>query len=151
VSRPARIALIACAVVLFALASAGVARVLSANSAERAEVERLVAAQATGDAARAVASVSGCAADPRCVARMRAIVRRVASPGAVAILRLDPSTTTSLGAHTGTARVAWKAGRGLPVVQCVRVRRGGDLLSGFEVALERVSAPIPRESSCPGR
>ncbi|MFN8174313.1 MAG: hypothetical protein U0T02_04510 [Solirubrobacteraceae bacterium] len=150
-SRPARIALIACAVVLFALVSAGVARVLSANSAERAEVERLVVAQAAGDADRAVKSVPGCAADPRCVARMRAIVRRVASPGTVAILRLDASTTTSLAAHTGTARVAWKAGRALPVVQCVRVRRAGDVVSGFEVSLLRVSAPIARESSCPGR
>lgn len=150
-SRPARLVLIAAAVVLFALVSAGVARVLSANSAERAEVERLVAAQAAGDSARAVGSVAGCAAEPSCVRRIRAIVRRVATPGAVNVLRLDPSTTAALGATTGTARVAWKAGRRLPVVQCVRVRRSGDLVSGFEVRLLRVSVPIPRESGCPAR
>lgn len=150
-SRPARLVLIAAAVVLFALVSAAVARVLSANSAERAEVERLVAAQAAGDSARAVGSVAGCAAEPSCVRRIRAIVRRVATPGAVNVLRLDPSTTAALGATTGTARVAWKAGRRLPVVQCVRVRRSGDLVSGFEVRLLRVSFPIPRESGCPAR
>lgn len=150
-SRPARIALIAVAVVLFALVSAGVARVLGANSAERAEIERLVAAQAAGDAARAARAVDGCAGDPRCTARMGAIVKRVAAPGTVNVLRLDPSTTAALGPVTGTARVAWRAGSRLPVVQCVRVRRSGSLVSGFTVRLLRVSEPIPRQSACPGR
>jgi len=151
VSRPARIALIAVAAVLFVLVSAGVARVLGANSAERAEIDRLVAAQAAGDATRATQSVDGCGRDPRCTARIGAIVKRVAAPGTVSILRLDPSTTTALGPVTGTARVAWKVGSRLPVVQCVRVRRSGSLVSGFTVRLLRVSTPIPRESGCPRR
>lgn len=150
-SRPARIVLVVVGLVLFALASAGVARVLSANSAERAEIERLVAAQAGGDAARAARAVDGCASDPGCRARMRGIVRRVAAPGTVNVLRLDPSTTAALGPVTGTARVAWKAGSRLPVVQCVRVRRSGSLVSGFTVRLLRVSGPIRREAGCPHR
>ncbi len=151
-SRPARIALIVTAAVLFLLASAGVARVLSANAAERSEVERLVAAQAAGNVGAAAAAVPGCREEPACVARTRAIVRRVATPGgAVRILRLDPSTTVALGATTGTARVAWKAGSRLPFVQCVRVEREGDLVSGFTVRLRRVGAPIPRQSACPAR
>ncbi len=150
-SRPARIAVIVTVGVLFVLVSAGVARVLSANAAERSEVEHLVAAQAAGDVDAAAAAVAGCRAQPACVTRTRAIVRRVATPGAVRILRLDPSTTAALGATTGTARVAWRAGSRLPVVQCVRVEREGDLVSGFTVRLRRVGAPIPRQSACPAR
>jgi hypothetical protein len=49
-----------------------------------------------------------------------------------------------------TGRVAWRAGtNGLPVVQCVRVRRDGPL-SGATVELLSISAPIGRQSSCPG-
>jgi hypothetical protein len=49
----------------------------------------------------------------------------------------------------GTGRVAWRAGEnGFPVVQCVRVRRDGPL-SGANVELLSISAPIGRESSCP--
>ena len=46
----------------------------------------------------------------------------------------------------GTGRVAWRAGDGGPVVQCVRVRRDGPL-SGAGVELLAISAPIGNEAS----
>ena len=48
----------------------------------------------------------------------------------------------------GTGRVAWRAGVGAPVVQCVRVRREGPL-SGAGVELLAISAPIGNEAGCP--
>ena len=49
---------------------------------------------------------------------------------------------------TATGRVAWRAGAGLPVVQCVRVRRDGPL-TGADVELLSISAPIGNEAGCP--
>ena len=51
-------------------------------------------------------------------------------PGEVEILTYAPSTRLSLTRRTGSARVAWRAGESLPVVQCVRVRRDGPLTGG---------------------
>ena len=49
--------------------------------------------------------------------------------------------------RTGTGRVAWRVGRSLPIVQCVRVRRDGPL-TGADVELLSISAPIGREAGC---
>ena len=48
---------------------------------------------------------------------------------------------------TGVGRVAWRAGTGLPVVQCVRARREGPLTGG-SVELLSISPPIPGQSAC---
>ena len=70
-------------------------------------------------------------------------------PGDVEILQYRPSVQLPLTNATGTGRVAWRAGAdGLPVVQCVRVRRDGPL-SGAGVELLSISAPIGNEASCP--
>ena len=68
--------------------------------------------------------------------------------GAVQILSYQPSTRLALTRKLGTARVAWRAGDELPVVQCVRVRREGPLTGGT-VELLSVSAPIAGDGSCP--
>ncbi len=67
----------------------------------------------------------------------------------MSILELDPSAGFSLTSTVGTARVAWEAGSSLPVVQCVRVRRGGDALTGFHVDLLKLSRRITSDSDCP--
>jgi hypothetical protein len=36
----------------------------------------------------------------------------------------------------------------LPVVQCVEVRRTGNILSGIDVTLLSLSAPIANEADC---
>ena len=70
--------------------------------------------------------------------------------GDVRILRVDGVGGFAPGGRTETGRIAWKQGDGLPVVQCVTVRRAGDPISGYDVAVLRVSAPIGREADCPG-
>jgi hypothetical protein len=54
----------------------------------------------------------------------------------------------ALSDEIGTGRLAWRAGDGLPVVQCIRVQRGNPL-SGGAVTLLSVSRPIKRTSPCP--
>ena len=78
-----------------------------------------------------------------------AFVAKLKRPGEVEILQYRPSVQLPLTDAVGTGRVAWRAGtERLPVVQCVRVRRDGPL-SGADVELLSISAPIGREASCP--
>ncbi|HVE69687.1 MAG TPA: hypothetical protein VNB64_14025 [Solirubrobacteraceae bacterium] len=76
-------------------------------------------------------------------------VKRQAAPGRFRVLNVDGVGGFAPAGRTETARVAWKAGERLPVVQCVRVRRSGDPLSGYDVDVLRVSPPIGREADCP--
>ncbi len=84
---------------------------------------------------------------------MRAVKHqpRVRGAGKVRIVRYDGLGGFSLGARSGVARVVWKTAATLPTVQCVRLRRSGDLISGYHVRVLGLSAPIPREDSCPKR
>jgi hypothetical protein len=125
------------------------ARSLSATGAERSKVLEIAQAQARGDAAAVLHDTPACAKEPACVAATDAFVSKLKRPGDVQILQYRPSVQLPLTNAVGTGRVAWRAGRdGLPVVQCVRVRREGPL-SGATVELLSISAPIGRESSCP--
>lgn len=148
-SRSRRILIIAVAVVAFLLVSVALARVLSANGAERAAIEDALEAQARGDAPALVERIDGCADDEACRATAERNAEQLRSTGEIDVVRLDLSTSFSLGGSTGTARVVWKTPTRLTVVQCARIQRGGDLLTGLEVRLESLSRPIERESSCP--
>ena len=64
------------------------------------------------------------------------------------ILQLESHTAYSLTGATGNTRVAWTVIGTLPVVQCVRVRRSGNFLTGIKVTLVGLSAPIPNEGGC---
>ena len=68
--------------------------------------------------------------------------------GAVKIVSLKSSTSSSLGSSTGTTRVAWTVIGTLPVVQCVEVRRTGNFITGIDVSLLRITPPIPNEGEC---
>jgi hypothetical protein len=121
---------------------------LTTEGRERDAVTALLRAQARGDARGMLARLDGCAADAACAARQRRNAQRLRRPGRLQILAYDSGTAYALGAAKGLTRVAWQVpGRGLPVVQCVTVRRGGTALSR-SITLERLSAPIGRESSC---
>jgi hypothetical protein len=125
------------------------ARSLSATGTERAKVTEIARAQARGDAQAVLRRTPACAEEPACVAATDAFVAKLKRPGEVEILQYRPSVQLPLTNAVGTGRVAWRAGRdGLPVVQCVRVRRDGPL-SGATVELLSISAPIGREASCP--
>lgn len=74
--------------------------------------------------------------------------RALDRPGRVRILNIKPDTTFAVKGETRVARVAWKAGDALPVVQCVTLRREGDVLGGFDVRVLRVSRPIKADANC---
>jgi hypothetical protein len=145
--RPALLIAVAFGVFVFLGLSFLLARGLSGTSAERGKVLALLEAQASGDAGAVLARLPACRAEPACVQLTRARVARLRRPGAVQILNYRPSARLSLTRRTGTGRVAWRAGEGLPVVQCVRVRREGPLTGGG-VELLALSDPVGLESGC---
>ena len=143
-----RVPLIAAAVVAFLAVSVLLARWLSTESTERDKVHRLLEAEARGDGAGALAQLHGCSDRP-CRATVLRSARALRRPGAVKIIDYRSATSYALGSATGRTRVAWiSLQQGLPVVQCVTVRRGGSALAGRSVTLLRISAPIDRQGSC---
>ncbi len=143
--------LIALGVLLFLAISAVLARVFSVDGAERAAIATLVQAEARGDASAMQSLIQGCRASAACRARARQDAAVLTRPGSILILQLNPSAGFSLGSTLGTARVAWRAGAALPVVQCIRVRRAGNALSGLRVELLEISTRIPSGNDCPAR
>jgi hypothetical protein len=147
--RRLRYAVIAVAIVAFLGASFLLARVLAADSRERSDVADLMRAQARGDARSMLGQLAGCSAQPGCAERVRANAARLRRPGAVKLVRFDPSTSFALSSRTGPARVVWNTTSvRRPVVQCVIVRRTGNVLSGPGVQLRSLSAPLPGTASC---
>jgi len=135
------------AIALFGGVSVLVARWLSTDGVERAKVERLLEAQARGDADAMARELDRCFA--ACRDRLGRLTRRLAKPReTLRIARYDSGTSRSLGAKTGATRVVWFLGDDLPTVQCVQVRRRGNPLTGPTVTLLRLSAPIEREAPC---
>ena len=128
--------------------SALLARGLTGAGAERSRVLEVLEAQARGNADRVLALLPACRAQPACAQVTRERVAQLAQPGEVQILTYDPSVRIALTRVSGVGRVAWRAGTGTPVVQCVRVRRDGPLTGG-DVELLSISAPIGGEESCP--
>jgi hypothetical protein len=145
--RPAVLIAVGFGVFVFLGLSFLLARGLTASSTERGKVLTLLEAQARGDADAVLADLPACAAQPACVANSRSTTEELRRPGEVEILTYAPSTRLSLTRRTGSARVAWRAGESLPVVQCVRVRRDGPLTGGG-VQLLAISRPIGLEAPC---
>ncbi len=138
------------AVLLFLAVSAGLARFLSSENAERDADLALIGAEARGDAAAMFAKLSGCRASPVCVAAVKANAAnpRTRRAGAVKILSLKSATAYSLTGATGKTRLAWTVIGKLPVVQCIVVRRSGDVVQGIGITLLALSAPINNEADC---
>ncbi len=146
--RRARVLIpVAFGVFVFVGISLLLARGLTGSGTERAEVLALVRDQARGNAGAVLARLPACRREPACAETTRDRVADLRRPGAVQVLTYTPSTRLALTRKTGTGRVAWRAGDGLPVVQCVRVRRDGPLTGGA-VELLSVSAPIRGDASC---
>lgn len=134
-------------VIGFLLASAVLARGLSGGGAERARVLELLRVQGRGAADAVLERLPACRREPACAELTRRRVRDLRRPGAVQILAFEPSVRLTPTVHTGTARVAWRAGTGRPVVQCVGVRREG-ALTGSGVELLSISDPIAPTGAC---
>lgn len=147
--RPVLLLLIIAGVVLFLAVSAVLARVFSIDGAERSAITALVTAQARGDAAAMSVRMYHCSAGATCQARVAENARSLRHPGDVSIIQIQPSAGFSLTGTVGVARVAWQAGGSLPIVQCVRVRRAGNALSGLRVELLELSRRIRSDADCP--
>jgi hypothetical protein len=145
--RPAVLIVVAFGVFVFLGLSFLLARGLTGAGAERSKVLDVLEAQARGDAGAVLAQLPACRVEPACAAVTRERVARLRAPGRVEILSYTPSARLALTRQAGTGRVAWRAGNGLPVVQCVQVRRDGPLTGGA-VELLALSAPIARDGSC---
>ena len=124
------------------------ARTLTASGTERGKVLDVLRAQARGDAAAVLEQMPECRAEPACARLVRERAGSLAAPGRVQILQYQPARTgLAFDQQRGVGRVAWRAGTGAPVVQCVRVLRQGPL-SGGGVQVLSVSDPIARDGSC---
>lgn len=136
-------------VLVFLVISALLARAFSANGAEQDAITGLIKAEAAGNEGGMLARIDGCPRSSSCRARVAQDAAGLKRYGTVSIINLQPSTSFSLSAMTGTARVAWRAGSSLPIVQCVRVRRSGDVISGLHIHLLELSARIKSTHACP--
>jgi hypothetical protein len=123
------------------------ARALTGEGAERSKVLDVLRAQSRGDAPAVLEQLPACAREPACAQVTRDRVERLRRPGEVEILTYRPSVRVTMTRRSGTGRVAWRAGRSLPVVQCVKARREGPLTGGG-VELLSLSDPIGLEASC---
>ncbi len=145
-SRRAKV-LIAGGVIVFLAISAVLARWLSLENLERDDVLTVIRAEARGDVAAMLSQLSGC--ERRCRENVAIDARRLKRRGSVQILAYQSQTSYSLFSSTGDTRVAWKSSLGvLPVVQCVKVVRKGNVISGLTVTLASVSLQIPDTADC---
>jgi hypothetical protein len=148
--RRLRLALIALGVLLFLLISGLLARAFSIDGAERSAVAKLIQAEARGDQGAMLRLIADCARSPSCRERVAQDASRLAHPGKVLIVQINPSAGFALTSTVGTARVVWRADSELPVTQCVRVRRAGDVVSGLHIELLAISPRIRTSADCPG-
>jgi hypothetical protein len=135
-------------VVLFLAISALLARFLSLPNAERDDLVALLQAQANGNAPAMLSQLPGCDASPECIAQVRANAIHLRRRGEVKILTLTAAHPYSLTSATGTTRVAWTVLGKLPVVQCVQIRRSGNAITGFSIALLSIGPQIEGEADC---
>ena len=149
--RRVYLVLILVVVVVFLAVSALLARVWSADGAESSAVTALVKAEARGDRQAMLDRLTGCRANAACRSRVAILSEALQQSGSITILQDQSSTGFSLSGTTGSARVAWKSSSSLPIVQCIRVRRSGDALSGLKIELLAISARIKSDADCPAR
>ena len=147
--RPQVLILIAFGLFFFLGISALMARALSATGTERAKAVDVARAEARGDVGAVLRMTPACAKDAACSAATRAFAGKLKRPGHVEVLQYQPSVQMALSDEVGTGRLAWRAGNGLPVVQCIRVKRSDPLTGGGGVELLAVSKPIGNQAPCP--
>ena len=141
--------LIAVGVVVFVGVSALLARAFSVDGVERSAITSVVQAEARGDQAYVLHHLRGCRQSPACRDRVAQNIAALTHPGSVTIIQILPSAGFSLTGTVGTARVAWEVGGSLPIVQCLRVRRAGNVLRGLSVELLAITPRIDSDSDCP--
>lgn len=139
--------LIAIAVLAVVVVSALVARWINNDTVERGKVVELLRAQSKGDATTMLRLVH--CPDQACAVLIRKNARTLRGKGELKIALYQSQTAHALKSRTKPTRVVWFTPDRLTTVQCVLVRRSGNVFAGTSVTLLRLSAPIDRESSCP--
>jgi hypothetical protein len=133
--------------IVFLAISALLARWLALENVERSAVLVVLKAEARGDASAMLEHLHPCSSS--CHADVTADARRLKRPGQVQILAYQSATAYSVTSSVGFTRVAWKSSLGrFPVVQCVKVERRGNAISGISILLLGVSLPIPDTADC---
>lgn len=140
--------IVSVALVAFLGISFLVARWLNTDNVERGAVTSLLGDQARGDASAMLRRLEGCD-DPGCVAIVRKNAAGLRGEGELKVVLYQSKTVRTFASKTRFARVVWFTQGRLTTVQCVLVRRKGNVFAGTTVSLLRVTAPIGRESSCP--
>lgn len=151
VRRGPRLLLIAALVVGFLVLSAALARIYSSVSAERSAITMLIDDEARGDQAGMLRLIYGCRSSPSCRARVADDATNLRRPTPVSVLELTVASSFPIVGSVGTARIAWQPAHGLPLTQCVRVRHGGNPLTGLTVELLELSTKIKTSGDCPKR
>ncbi len=136
-------------ILLFLLITALLTHIFSVDSAERSAITSLIQAEAKGDGNAMLARMHDCKRDIACREQVAVDVARLQHGGSVSILMINTSAGFSLTSTTGAARVAWNIAGGLPQVQCVKVRRAGNVVSGFTVQLLAITKKLPGDAECP--
>jgi hypothetical protein len=80
---------------------------------------------------------------------VRSNAERLRGRGKLKIAFYVSGTAHAVSSKTRYTRVVWFTPGRLTTVQCVLVRRKGNVFAGTTVSLLRVTAPIGREASCP--
>jgi hypothetical protein len=135
-------------VVLFLAISGALARFLSVENVERDDESALLQAQVRGDPQAMLDQLSGCRQSASCVAMVRMDANMFRHAGEPKIISLKSPTAYSLTGTTGTTRLAWTLIGHAPVVQCVHVRRTGNAVTGIDIHLLSLSAPISNSGDC---
>jgi hypothetical protein len=151
VRRAKLLTLVGAGIIVFLLITALLTHIFSVDGAERSAITSLVQAEAKGDENAMLARMHGCKEDISCRERVAEDAARLRHAGHVSILTIQTSAGFSLAGTTGAARVAWNVGNSLPIVQCVRVRRAGNVLSGFTVELQAITPKLKGDAPCPSQ
>jgi hypothetical protein len=146
--RPIHWVLIAIAAVLFLVISGLLTRFFATENVERDDILTVLRAEAVGDEQGMLSQLSGCAAQPKCVAAVKYDAAFLHRNGSIKILNLTSETNHSLTGATGPTRVAWTVIGHLPTVQCVTVKRSGNFFTGTSIALLSIGRPINNEADC---
>ena len=136
--------------VVFLLISALLARIFSADSAQRAAIIAVLQDQAQGDTNAVISRIQGCDASAACRERAAYNATHLKAPGAVSVLTLQ----TARGWHHLRQQRGCRQGRLADRLRTadrpVRARpAGGEPDHGLHVELLAVSKRIPSESNCP--
>jgi hypothetical protein len=136
-------------VIIFLAVSLLLARAFNADGNERSAITALIQAEARGDQNEIIRLMHDCSQSARCRAQAAVNAATLGHSGSVSILQLQPSTGFSLTSTLGYARVAWTVDGSLPRVQCVKVRRAGNVISGLAIQLLSITRRLAGDATCP--